>query len=117
MKPEIKQKWLEALRSGEYPQTRGCLHDEHGFCCLGVLSDLYARKTKDGRWGKLDDKGGMAFEYGEGSREWGLLPPPVQAWAGLDSDDPQVNNYHISVWNDSDELPFTEIANMIERDL
>lgn len=49
MKKEIKDKWLEALRSGEYTQTTGVLHrvepDEYGedlpgYCCLGVLCEI-----------------------------------------------------------------------------
>lgn len=39
LKPEVKQAWLEALRSGEYCQTKGQLVDEHGYCCLGVLAE------------------------------------------------------------------------------
>jgi len=35
---KIKKKWLKALRSGEYGQTKGVLTDGEGnFCCLGVL--------------------------------------------------------------------------------
>lgn len=35
---EIKQKWLDALRSGEYKQGKGRLRDGNGaYCCLGVL--------------------------------------------------------------------------------
>lgn len=41
LKPEIKQKWIKALRSGEYQQTKGRLKRDDGFCCLGVLCDVY----------------------------------------------------------------------------
>lgn len=35
---KIKRKWLKALRSGEYAQTKGTLtNGKGGFCCLGVL--------------------------------------------------------------------------------
>lgn len=37
---DLQQKWLAALRSGEYSQTTGVLHDDKGFCCLGVLLDV-----------------------------------------------------------------------------
>jgi hypothetical protein len=37
MNEQIKQRWIEALRSGEYEQTQGRLRDETGYCCLGVL--------------------------------------------------------------------------------
>lgn len=39
MPKKILNKWLKALRSGEYTQAKGTLHDPEtgGFCCLGVL--------------------------------------------------------------------------------
>ncbi len=42
MDKKVKRKWLRALRSGEYDQTKNflCTTDEEGndsFCCLGVL--------------------------------------------------------------------------------
>lgn len=37
---ELKDKWLKALRSGEYSQTSCTLKDSDGFCCLGVLCDV-----------------------------------------------------------------------------
>jgi len=40
MKKEMKLKWIEALRSGKYHQTRSLLRDSNGFCCLGVLADI-----------------------------------------------------------------------------
>lgn len=40
MKVKYKKKWLQALRSGEYEQTTGCLSDENGYCCLGVLCEI-----------------------------------------------------------------------------
>lgn len=33
---EFAEKWLEALRSGEYEQGYGCLFTNNRFCCLGV---------------------------------------------------------------------------------
>ena len=42
MNPELKSKWIEALRSGEFKQTTGMFKKTHSdgterFCCLGVL--------------------------------------------------------------------------------
>jgi hypothetical protein len=37
MKRDIAEKWIAALRSGEYEQTFGKLFDGTGYCCLGVL--------------------------------------------------------------------------------
>ncbi len=38
MTPEFKEKWLAALRSGEYKKTTGTLYSKEtdSFCCLGV---------------------------------------------------------------------------------
>lgn len=43
MKREWRDKWLAALRSGDFQQNFDCLwSDEEGdtYCCLGVLQDL-----------------------------------------------------------------------------
>lgn len=47
MNPEVKKLLVDALRSGDYPQTRGYLQVKEpvesrqpGFCCLGVLSEV-----------------------------------------------------------------------------
>lgn len=37
MKPgPLQSQWLADLRSGKYPQTKEFLHDNGGYCCLGV---------------------------------------------------------------------------------
>jgi hypothetical protein len=41
MNPEVKARWVAALRSGEYKQGKGALRLNNKFCCLGVLCDLY----------------------------------------------------------------------------
>jgi hypothetical protein len=41
MTPELKQKWIDALRSGKYQQGRSALRTKDDrFCCLGVLCDI-----------------------------------------------------------------------------
>lgn len=41
MDPELKAKWLEALRSGRYQQGHGALRSAaQCYCCLGVLADI-----------------------------------------------------------------------------
>ena len=37
MTPELKQKWIEKLESGQYKQCTGVLYNGDGYCCLGVL--------------------------------------------------------------------------------
>lgn len=40
MNPQYKEKWLKALRSGEYKQGGGYLQRDGKFCCLGVLCEI-----------------------------------------------------------------------------
>jgi hypothetical protein len=49
MDTQVKQRWLEALRSGEYKKARGRLHNTRNgtHCCLGVL-DIVAELGSDG---------------------------------------------------------------------
>ena len=83
MIPEIKEKWVRALRSGEYKQAEQSLRREitpgtMGYCCLGVLTDLYCKATKT----EIPDFDRMAF-----------LPREVVEWADLDSQDPAVSGF------------------------
>ena len=56
---ENMQKWIYALRSGKYAQAHGKLRrvvdsesNPSGFCCLGVMCDLYDSEAwDDGFWG------------------------------------------------------------------
>lgn len=47
MNPELKAKWIEALRSGKYEQTTKVLKDKKGYCCLGVLRELIDPGSED----------------------------------------------------------------------
>lgn len=44
----LRKTWVEALRSGNYKQTRGRLHAGGGYCCLGVLCEILYGPTA---WG------------------------------------------------------------------
>ena len=41
MNLNVKHLWLQALRSGRYYQSFGCLKDEDGYDALGVLCDIF----------------------------------------------------------------------------
>ena len=43
---EFKEKWLSALRSGEYTQAREALWVGNGYCCLGVACKV-AKQIED----------------------------------------------------------------------
>ena len=58
MNSEKKQQWLDALRSGKYPQVTGALHTDDGFCCLGVYCDAVLGIPNS----ELDGLGGLVYE-------------------------------------------------------
>lgn len=43
MDKELKDKWIAALRSGEYKQIQRRLKSSEGFCCLGVLCEIVGK--------------------------------------------------------------------------
>jgi hypothetical protein len=49
MDAEIKAKWVQALRSGEFKQGVAKLHDpqDNTFCCLGVLCKVMGAEFGD----------------------------------------------------------------------
>jgi hypothetical protein len=50
MDHEIKKQWVDALRSGQYPQTNRVLRSSGtvpAFCCLGVLCEVLPDVTWD----------------------------------------------------------------------
>jgi hypothetical protein len=56
MTPEFKQKWIEALRSGQYTQaTQRLKNEDGGFCCLGVACHL----IDPAKWSPNKDVGGL----------------------------------------------------------
>lgn len=75
MDKQLKARWVEALRSGNYKQETGMLRNERTmkFCCLGVLADIQGAqwdfssprfdKTcavhRDGGWLKEEFAGGL----------------------------------------------------------
>lgn len=82
MNPEIKQKWVHALRSGEYRQGTQYLkrdwESETRFCCLGVLCEL--AKAEGVIEERVPPHG--IHEFGP---EVNGLPVEVREWAGIES--------------------------------
>ena len=108
MKQDIKDKWVAALRSGEYPQTTGSLRDEEGYCCLGVLCDLL--KDDNEEWIKSE----RAYNI---LNDCGLLPVKIQELAGMESTEGvffEVGlELNLAELNDEGST-FVDIANIIE---
>ncbi len=122
MNPEIKQKWVDALRSGEYEQGNGKLYSGQGYCCLGVLCDLYS-KENNLKWEfrgddviKTEDEVVPSqlqkCDYFYFDDESEFLPNSVQEWAQLSVNNPQVK---VEVEEETEEeafFYFDEIANL-----
>lgn len=96
MKQDIKNQWVAALRSGEYKQTDGVLcrlgpdGQPIGFCCLGVLTELYVQAhpgavdTTQTTWAGT---GSTARFYAiNGGKSNAMLPYAVQEWSGVRSE-------------------------------
>lgn len=130
MRADIKQKWVAALRSGAYEQTTKVLRNDGGFCCLGVLCDLYAQETgvEWCEWEGAGSKGAYAMHglFGE-------LPLKVRIWAEIlhefggyvevETDEggathpPYLANPSLTELNDSWNYDFHQIADVIEQQL
>lgn len=78
MNPEIKAKWVAALRSGEYEQGKHALRDAEQFCCLGVLCSLHAQAHP-----RIAAKESSRRSY---LGSYSTLPGKVMNWAGLESE-------------------------------
>lgn len=87
MKPSIKKRWLEALRSGKYQQGKGVLLDkDHNFCCLGVLCDI-AGPELGGQWDPaLSGTCGKYYTHIE-SDDGDDVQLPSFVWEGLNLSD------------------------------
>ena len=121
MKQEIKERWVEALRSGKYEQGTGTLTTGSGrYCCLGVLCDLAVAD------GVIEpptlSAGDDVMAYGtKAEPEYMHLPGAVQLWAGLGQGSPEVlvdpdedSWQELVELNDDTGLSFHEIADIIE---
>lgn len=125
MNPQVKAKWLKALRSGEYRQTRCLLRSSNdAFCCLGVLCDIYTDEV-EGSWefDGYDKDGYTMINHNKGQHSKMELPACVAEWAGLEECNPEVfiggnpNSFStLSGLNDEGKT-FNEIADLIDRHL
>lgn len=112
MDPQLKARWIEALRSGNYVQGRSYLRtdcpDGRHHCCLGVLAELIdptkwetdSYLTHPG-WDPQYDEDGPRAEFNT------LLPSNILG---------EMVQAQLATMND-DNISFDEIADYIERNL
>ena len=124
MNKEIRTEWVTALRSGEYEQALRKLFrvedgEVTGYCCLGVLTDLY-----------LKDKDLTLAELKASDGDSQYLTQAVREWSGLSESDPEVKasdgsdgycQENLSTLNDGGthlgQMNFLQIATLIEANL
>lgn len=121
MNPEVKAKWIAALRSGDYVQGQGALRRGDKYCCLGVLCDLKLRE--DGQeW--FHRPGISTYEIRvEGEDPYcenAELPDYIQEWAGLENAvgwfTKSIGDYDSLIGlNDDAHYTFEQIADVIEE--
>lgn len=103
MLESIRAQWTDALRSGDYVKGEKALHKvetdddgkvKHSFCCLGVLCELAVEAgVVERRLRGNEDQG--RYYYYNAHDEWAgsdsVLPEVVRKWAGLGSENPNVD--------------------------
>ncbi len=67
MDKKLKSKWLKALRSGRYKQTKGFLRRGDHYCCIGVLCQIQRANFE-----KLNMKELKIGKYADGLTEKNL---------------------------------------------
>lgn len=136
MKHDIAMKWVAALRSGNYTQTKGVLKDDTGYCCLGVLCAIQGREfhyspeplithpdVVDPRY-YVDDVESLART--NIGRNWSTLPTDLVRELEMHSpsgeftpdgaldEEGYTKNYDLAELNDAGKT-FDEIADLIEK--
>lgn len=102
MDQKIKAEWIAALRGEKYKQIKGCLHDDGGYCCLGVLCEIVGGP-------KWEDHGLTYFFDGDDT----MPPDTIKDRAGIGEEVAE----KFAAMNDNDGKSFAEIADFIEKNL
>lgn len=132
MNSQVKQQWVAALRSGKYSQDTGALRSTQGYCCLGVLCDLYAQEHNE-QWDvhRYNSNLGESYDIPENEvtkidlsdefhfdGELEALSNTVKLWAGLNDPSPHVhidNDVVELIYLNDNGVSFNEIADLIEK--
>lgn len=111
MNPDIKAKWVAALRSGAFVQANTQLKKVAGgkitYCCLGVLCELADIQLRP----IGNDHNNEYYRTWETTDSY--LGPKALAAVGLTPDEQR----HLAKLNDSQGKTFAQIADYIEANL
>ena len=112
MKQEVKEKWVAALRSGEFKQGFYVLAEktfnETQYCVLGVLCEIAFREGITAK--ETDD---LIYDIYDGQDC--DLPESVMQWAELESPESIADAFLLTTFNDKLRKSFNELADIIER--
>lgn len=101
------QLWIDALRSGDYKQTKETLEDSMGYCCLGVACKVLVPEDKL----KLDQIVLGGIMYGQFPEH----QPNAPKWLKeINSDFGHKFDRQLIDLNDEDKLSFEQIADALE---
>lgn len=128
MDPKIKADWVAALRSGNYAQGTGYLlqmeDDQPRYCCLGVLSELAVRAKMCHV--EMVPESNITDQIALFDSCEDVLPQSVRFWVGdrpndsimiqgvLPFRDRRGHQILLTELNDTDQLTFDQIADLIE---
>lgn len=110
---ENAKKWVEALRSGEFEQGRGCLCKNKRYCCLAVGIVIAQRNGVHVREA-TSMTGKVAFDD-----DAYYVPEAVRKWLGLASFSGSYGENRsrgLDSDNDSMGFSFSQIADIIESE-
>lgn len=140
MNEEVKQAWVDLLRSGDIEQTTAALHNDNDeMCCLGVLCKIAEERGIVTR-SEAPISGAYVYQDPDLTADQSAvaLPDKVRRWAGLSDHlgfltyapgeepyrapfkkgDPPESGYelgHLAQINDSGAYTFSQIADIIEK--
>jgi len=104
-KKKLINKWLEALRGGNYSQITGMLHNGTGHCCLGVLAEVAGFKAVR----SMADNGQVHYFF---DGKDGMPTCDIRDKVGLSYMGAQM----LSKINDTRTSTFKQIADILEKE-
>jgi hypothetical protein len=111
--PDVKAKWVAALRSGNYEQGYHLLKYDNRYCCLGVFCEIMRVPVSD------TIEGAVLFD-----NEKSVLPLSVQHEYGFSESEVYINltqenvqrlNEYIDVATNAFELDYTLLTTVNDR--
>lgn len=105
---DFAEKWIAALRSGKYNQTRGSLRDQFGYCCLGVACVINGISDDD------IDLEGFIIDAHIGDDNTEKMPEQL---IGMDENELVSELTAMNDRDSEDAYSFPEIADWIEENV